>query len=578
MAVELPVRECDVLVIGSGVGGLSAAVTAGLNGLDVQVIEKETVFGGTTAFSGGVLWIPDNHLARQQGIEDSQAAARTYLQGEAGDSFRQEVVDAFLKNGPEMLRYFEEHTRFRCNLYQYPDYHPDAPGGVMRGRSVVPEAFDIRELGKSMPRLRKPLRTITFMGMMFSSSNNDLKHFFNATRSLKSFAYVVKRLSRHLLEVARYGRGITANGGNAVVARLACSALDLGIPIHTGVAAKDLIVENGAVRGVVVELNGERVNLYARRGVVLASGGFARDEQRLKKLYPHVRRGGIQLSPTPPGVDTGDGIAMAERIGARFDDSYANGAAWIPASKVQIGRQSYVFPHLVDRYKPGFIMINRHGVRFCNEADSYHDVGIAMIETCRDDSDTFAWQICDRQALRKYGMGFAKPAPIPVSVYLKSGYLLEGKTLSELAQKMGIPADALANTVRDYNADARQGKDPQFGRGESAYNRYLGDANHQPNPCVAPIEQGPFYAVKLYMGDLGTFHGLKTDGEARVLDNQGLPITGLYAAGNEMASMMGGSYPGAGITIGPAATFGYIAARSMAARGDTAQLPEREAS
>lgn len=282
MAVELPVRECDVLVIGSGIGGLSAAVTAGLNGLDVQVIEKEAVFGGTTAFSGGVLWIPDNHLARQQGIEDSQAAARTYLQGEAGDSFRPEVVDAFLKNGPEMLRFFEENTRFRCNLYQYPDYHPDAPGGVMRGRSVVPEAFDIRELGKSMPRLRKPLRTITFMGMMFSSSNNDLKHFFNATRSLKSFAYVVKRLSRHLLEVARYGRGITANGGNAVVARLACSAQDLGIPIHTGVVAKDLIVERGVVRGVVVELNGERVNLYARRGVVLASGGFARDEARLK--------------------------------------------------------------------------------------------------------------------------------------------------------------------------------------------------------------------------------------------------------------------------------------------------------
>ena len=217
-------------------------------------------------------------------------------------------------------------------------------------------------------------------------------------------------------------------------------------------------------------------------------------------------------------------------------------------------------------------------MRFCNEADSYHDVGIAMIETCRDDSDTFAWQICDRRALRKYGMGFAKPAPIPVSVYLKSGYLLEGKTLSELAQKMGVSADALADTVNHYNADARQGKDPQFGRGESAYNRYLGDANHQPNPCVAPIEQGPFYAVKLYMGDLGTFHGLKTDGEARVLDNQGLPIPGLYAAGNEMASMMGGSYPGAGITIGPAATFGYIAARSMAARGDTARLPEREAS
>lgn len=244
------------------------------------------MFGGTTAFSGGVLWIPDNHLARQQGIEDSQQAARTYLQSEAGESFRPDVVDAFLQNGPAMLRFFEDNTRFRCNLYQYPDYHPDAPGGVMRGRSVVPQAFDIRALGDAMSRLRKPLRTITFMGMMFSSSNNDLKHFFNATRSLTSFAYVVKRLSRHLLEVARYGRGITANGGNAVVARLACSALDLGIPIHTRVAAKDLIVEQGAVRGVIVEVNGERVKLYARRGVVLASGGFARDDERLKNSIP----------------------------------------------------------------------------------------------------------------------------------------------------------------------------------------------------------------------------------------------------------------------------------------------------
>ncbi|MEL0552387.1 MULTISPECIES: FAD-dependent oxidoreductase [Enterobacteriaceae] len=578
MAGELLVRECDVLVVGSGVGGLSAAVTAGLKGLDVQVIEKDRVFGGTTAFSGGVLWIPDNHLARQQGIEDSQEAARTYLQGEAGESYRPEMVEAFLRHGPQMLRFLEEKSRFRCNLYQYPDYHPDAPGGVMRGRSVVPEAFDIRALGPAMRRLRKPLRTITFMGMMFSSSNNDLKHFFNATRSLTSFIYVAKRLSRHLLELARYGRGVTANGGNAVVARLACSALDLGIPIHTGVAAKDLIVEQGVVRGVMVEHQGERIALYARRGVVLASGGFARDEPRLKKSYPHVRRGGSQLSPTPPGVDTGDGIAMAERIGARFDDSYRHGAAWIPASKVNIGRREYVFPHLVDRYKPGFIMVNRHGVRFCNEADSYHDVGIAMLETCREDTETFAWQICDRRALRQYGMGFAKPAPLPVSLYLKSGYLVAGKTLQQLAQKIGVPPAALENTVTTYNAAARQGKDPQFGRGESAYNRYLGDANHQPNPCVAPIEHGPFYAVKMFMGDLGTFHGLKTDANAQVLDNQGIAIPGLYAAGNEMASIMGGSYPGAGITLGPAATFGYIAACSLTALGETETMPQRAAS
>jgi succinate dehydrogenase/fumarate reductase flavoprotein subunit len=443
----------------------------------------------------------------------------------------------------------------------------------MRGRSLVPETFDARRLGPELKRLRKPLRTITFMGMQFSSSNNDLKHFFNATRSIVSFLYVVKRLTRHVTELIRYGRGIQITGGNAVVGRLAKSAFDLKIPIRTGVAAKELIVENGIVKGVVAEKGGKTIRITARRGVVLATGGFARDVKRLASLYPHVKRGGEEISPTPPGIDTGDGIRMAEAIGANFEDSYPNAAAWIPASKVPIGKESYVFPHLVDRYKPGFIIVNRGGKRFCNEADSYHDVGAAMIKTCENDKETVAWEICDHTAIRKYGMGFAKPAPVPVFVYVNSGYLVKGRTIRELAQKTGIDPDTLEETVQRFNIGAQRGRDLEFHRGESAYNRYLGDADHKPNPCVAPIKDGPFYAVKLYMGDLGTFDGLKTDEHARVLNTSGQPIPGLYAAGNEMASVMGGSYPGAGITIGPGATFGYVAAQHIARLDIDTTLP-----
>jgi len=555
---------CDILVVGTGVGGLSAAVTAGKLGLDVLVIEKDQVYGGTTAFSGGVLWIPGSRQAREEGIVDTKEAARTYLKEEAGNHYDEKRVNAFLDNGPRMLEFFEKNTEFKCVLYQYPDYHPDAPGGVMRGRSLVPETFDARRLGPELKRLRKPLRTITFMGMQFSSSNNDLKHFFNATRSLTSFLYVVKRLTRHVTELARYGRGVQITGGNAVIGRLAKSAFDMKIPIRTGVAARELIVENGAVTGVVAEENGQTIRITARRGVVLATGGFARDVERLEHLYPHVERGGEEISPTPPGADTGDGIRMAEAIGAKFEDSYPNAAAWIPASKVPIGKETYVFPHLVDRYKPGFIMVNRGGYRFCNEADSYHDVGEAMIKTCEKDTETVAWEICDHKAIRKYGMGFAKPAPVPLFVYVNSGYLIKGDTIRELAQKTGIDTAALEDTVRRFNVGAEKGEDPEFGRGTTSYNRYLGDPLHKPNPCVAPINDGPYYAVKLFMGDLGTFDGLKTDEHARVLDTAGQPIAGLYAAGNEMASIMGGSYPGAGITIGPGATFGYIAARHIA--------------
>lgn len=555
--------ECDVLVIGSGAGGLATAVTARKHGLDVLVVEKEPVFGGTTAFSGGVLWVPGNAhcpAARQ----DTRAAAREYLQRETGAFFDAAAVDAFLEIAPKAVEWFERETSVRFVPTLYPDYHPAVQGGVDVGRSILAAPFDIRGLGKDMARLRPPLATITFIGMMFNSSNADLKHFFRATKSLRSFLYVVRRLVVHLSELLRYGRGIQVTSGNALAARLAKSALDAGVPIWTSAPATQLIVGQGAVRGARVEHEGRMVEVRARRGVVLACGGFPHDAKRIAQAYPHLRRGGEHLSPTPAG-NTGDGIALAESAGARLDIRFPSASAWMPVSKVPYGNgKSGVFPHLLDRYKPGIIGVTRRGLRFCNESESYHDVGAAMIEACRGEAETAMWLVCDRATLAKYGLGFVKPAPMPIGRYLRNGYLVHGGTLAELARNCGIDAAALERTVHEYNLGAAHGEDRQFGRGSTSFNRYLADPENRPNPCVAPIGKGPYYAVKVVMGDLGTFEGLRTDVVGRVLSAQGRTIPGLYAVGNDRASLMGGNYPGAGITLGPNLAFGHLAGLHLA--------------
>lgn len=555
---------CDVLVIGSGAGGLSTAITARKNGLDVVVIEKEPFFGGTTAFSGGVLWVPGNHHAKEKGVQDTPEAARRYLQNETGNFFQPDAVDAFLENGPRMLEFFERETEVKFLGTEYPDYHPTVEGGVAVGRSVVAAPYDARNLGAEIARLRPPLRTITFIGMMFNSANNELKHFFKATKSLASAIYVARRLGNHMKDLALYRRGIQTTSGNALVARLARSAFDLGIPIRTGTAARGLWVEDGAVKGAVVEGPDGKTRIAARRGVVLACGGFPHEADRIARLYPHVARGGEHLSPTPPG-NTGDGIAMAEAVGAQFEARYPHASAWMLVSKVPLGAgRTGVFPHLVDRYKPGVIAVDRHGRRFTNEAESYHDVGAAMIRTCEGEDETAAWLVCDHPTIRKYGLGFAKPAPVPVQLYVRSGYLVKGNTLADLARAAGIDSEGLERTVSAFNRGAERGEDPEFGRGSTAFNRYLGDPDHKPNPNVGPIRQGPFYAVKLVMGDLGTFDGLVTDTVGRVLGRDAAPIPGLYAVGNDRASIMGGNYPGGGITLGPMMTFGYITGRHLA--------------
>lgn len=552
-------RDCDVLVIGSGAGGLATAITAKKHGLSVLVIEKEPVFGGTTAFSGGVLWVPGNRHGKEANPGDTRAAARAYLQAETGNFFQPEAIDAFLQAGPQMLDWFERETAVRFVPTLYPDYHPTVEGGVDVGRSVLAAPFDTSALGPELKRLRPPLATITFMGMMFNSSNADIKHFFNATKSLTSFAYVTKRLAAHALEVLRHGRGVQVTSGNALAARLAKSCFDLHIPILTETPALRLTLEDGRVTGA--EVPGGRI--AARKGVVLACGGYAQDLARRAGVYAHLKAGGDHFSPVPQG-NTGDGIRLGEEVGGAFDAEFAQPAAWMPVSRVP-GKG--VFPHLLDRYKPGMIAVGANGRRFTNESESYHDVGAAMVAQMRAGGDASCWLICDRRTIRKYGLGHAKPAPMPLWMWTRTGYLKKGRSLADLARACGIDAKGLEATVAAYNRGAVQGRDDAFHRGETSFNRYLADPDNKPNPCVAPVAQGPFYAVKLEMGDLGTFDGLKTTVEGQVQTRSGAAIPGLYAVGNDRASIMGGNYPGAGITLGPAMVFGWITGRHLAGIG-----------
>lgn len=557
--------ECDVLVIGAGAGGLSTAITAKKNGLNVIIIEKDPTFGGTMAFSGGVLWIPGNHHGRKQNPDDTRQAAMTYIRNEAGAYFDDAAANSFLDHGPAMVDFFERETSVEFIPTLYPDYHPNVGGGVDIGRSILAKPYDIRQLGKHMPRLRSPLKTITFIGMMFNSSNADLKHFFNVTKSFTSFMYVAKRLMHHVKELILYRRGINVTSGNALAARLAKSALDLGIPIYTSTPVNRLITADGSITGATVNGAEGEFSIHAKKGVVLACGGFSHDKQRVAKIFPHVRSGGQHVSPVPEG-NTGDGIALAEKAGAALQN-FDQAGAWMPVSIVPYGNgKTGAFPHLLDRYKPGIIGVTRHGKRFVNESESYHDVGVGMINACKGENETAAWLLCDHNTISKYGLGYAKPAPMPLGGLISSGYLFKGKTLRELAEKAGINAANLEHTIREYNADAVKGIDTQYGRGTTSFNRYLADPEHQPNPCIAPIEKGPFYAVKIHMGDLGTFDGLRTTPEGQVLNQDGQVIQGLWAVGNDRASVMGGNYPGAGITLGPIMTSGFVTGYCIAGK------------
>ena len=556
--------QVDVLVIGSGAAGLAAAITAASRGLRVLVAENAPQLGGTTAYSGGWLWVPHNHAVRADGFEEPEDAPRLYLRAVLGNQYDDRKIDAYLRAAPRMAAFFASQTAVKfLPGSSVPDFHGHLPGAVKGGRSMVAAPYDGRELGPLLPRLRQPLPETTLCGMGIAAGA-DLYHFLHATRTFASFQHVARRFGRHLAQRLRHGRGMQLVNGNALAARLLRTAADLDIGLYENLEAKRLIIEQGRVAGALFNAPHGPCAIRARRAVILATGGFPHDALRQQTLFAHVRAGTAHASAAPV-ENNGAGLRLGEQAGGQVRADLVDAAAWAPVSLPPrrdggVGR----YPHLIDRAKPGLIAVTADGRRFVNEAGPYHDFMRALFAATPTGRSVAAWLICDSRFLHRYGLGAVKPFPVPKGFYLRHGYLKRGKSLAALAAACGIDAAALADSVASHNADAASGEDRAFGRGGTPFQRAGGDARISPNPCLAPIATPPFYAVKIVPGSLGTFAGLNTDEHARVLDAAGQPVPGLFAVGNDMASIMGGHYPSGGITLGPAMTFGWLAAHFIA--------------
>ena len=547
-------EDHDVIVIGAGAGGMTAACVAAAEGLATLLIEKANRVGGTTSVSGGMVWVPANAKMRAAGITDSLEQARLYLSHTVpGDSHR-ELREVFLTRAPEAIEYLEAHTALALKpVTFYPDYYPDLPGATLGGRVLEPVPFNGRELGRHFDLLRPPLPEFTmFGGMMVDRA--DIPHFRKAWRSLPSALRVARVVARHARDRLSFERGAHLVLGNALAARLLKSAVTLDVKLRTSTQVAALAMEGRRVAGVTLA---DGTHLRARRGVVLAAGGFSNDAELRARYLP------AETGPSSAAclTNSGDGLRFGLAAGGRMVEENTNNAYWAPVSRFRrADGTSAVYPHTVtDRGKPGFIAVDRRGQRFTNEAVSYHEFVQAMFRA----HAIPAFLICDRAGMWKYGLGAVKPFTPSLGAYTASGYLTRGASIRALAGALGIDPAALEATVLRYNEDARAGVDRAFRKGGNPYGKYLGDAEHTPNPCMAPIERGPFYAVALYPGDLGTAAGLSTNMHAQVLDAAGAPIAGLYACGNDMNTIMNGGYPGPGITLGPALTFGYIAGRHL---------------
>jgi glycine/D-amino acid oxidase-like deaminating enzyme len=555
--------EFDVIVLGAGAGGLAAACVAAAEGLETLLVEKSEFVGGTTAISGGMIWVPANTKMRAAGIEDSVALAREYLDQVAPLRRDGAAREAFLARGPEALDTLEARTELRLQpVTNYPDYYPNAPGATLGGRVLEPVEFDGLRLGRSFALLRPPLPEFTlFGGMMIARP--DLPHFRNLTRSPRSALRVARLMAEYAGQRLFASRGTRLVLGNALVARLFKSALDLGVALRLGARATGLVVEDGRVGGVELEAAGDAPRrLRARGGVVLATGGFSHDPALRAELLPPT----VSAASPVCATNTGDGLRAGLAAGGVLGMDNDHNAFWAPVSRFRRTDETEgVFPHTVaDRGKPGIIALGTSGARFTSEAVSYHEFVLAMFRGDARGAAVPAYLICDRRSLWRYGLGAVKPFGVGREAHIASGYLVEATTLADLARRLEIDAPTLEETVATYNADARRGVDSAFGLGSDAYQRFLGDRDHAPNPCMQPIEQPPYYALRLYPSDLGTIAGLLTDGDARVLDRDGRPIEGLYACGNDMNSIMDGAYPGPGITLGPALVFGTLAAQAIA--------------
>ena len=465
MPAELPAIDCDVLIVGSGAAGLSAAVTAAWHGLKVIVVEKDSVFGGATAWSGGWAWVPCNPLARRAGIIEDVEQPRTYLRHELGEHFDPAMIDAFLEAGPNMVAFFEQYTALQfADGNAIADIHGDTPGAGTGGRSVIAAPYNGRKVGRLLKRLRTTMRETSFMGMPIMAGA-DLSAFLNLTRSLKAAWHVMRRFSRHLFDLATHGRALQLVNGVALVARLAKSAEDLGVLLWESAPVTELLRDENRICGAVINSSKGPIRIHAREAVVLAAGGFANDIERRKALFPRTPTGHEHWA-LPPLAVNGDGLRLGESVGARVNTDVASPVAWAPVSQVPHSDGSIGhFPHIIERGKPGIIGVLSNGQRFVNEANGYFDYVSAMVNAAPPGEDVASWLICTHAFQRRYGLGMSRPFPVPLSEFIRSGYLKTGNTVEELANACGVDSNGLRQTLDDYNRHAHNGEDPQFGRG-----------------------------------------------------------------------------------------------------------------
>ncbi|WP_063018548.1 3-oxosteroid 1-dehydrogenase [Nocardia niwae] len=558
--------EFDVVVVGSGAAGMTAALTAAYRGLSVTVIEKSRSFGGSTARSGGGIWIPNNPVLQREGVPDSPELARTYLKAVVGDRVPEAKQRAFLDRGPEMMRYLGARSEYWEFVYDrgYSDYHPEFPGGLAQGRSIEPAPLDGRLLGGDLHKINQPTMSGP-KGIAFTVSD-----FHDLNMIARTWAGKRTAIKVGMQAVGNKLRGrLPLSLGKALAARLWLSLRDAGVPVWLNTPLTELITEADAVVGVRAEHDGTPVVIKARRGVVLAAGGF---EHNLPMREQYMS--GPQSTEWTVGAteNVGEGIVAGQKAGGAVD--LMGDAWWGPSVRNPDGPPFFC---LAERSQPGGIMVNHAGERFVNESAPYVNVVHKMYEQeAAGVGHIPAYFIMDQRFRDRYlFLGNFPKRPLPQK-YLDAGIIKQAETLADLAGQIGVPPAALSATVERFNRFALAGRDEDFRRGDSAYDRYYGDPTVRPNPCLAPLEQGPFYAVEMVPGDLGTKGGLVTDEHARVLDSDDRPIPGLYAAGNNSASVMGNDYAGAGATIGPAMVFGYIAAGHIAdSRPGTAVEGER---
>lgn len=539
----------DVIIIGSGVSGLTAAITAASLGLTPMVIESAEVWGGTSAMSAGGVWIPANDLMIADGVTDSVDEALEYLQnvlGDTGPESSPERRRAYAVNAPRMTRLLSQHGFKWRRATRWPDYHSDL-GGAKVGRMLEGELFNLRRLGAAADTMRRP-ETIPPIPLQ----SGDIAALVVGFRTLRGLRVGAQTAGRAVMGLMANQRLVGM--GQSLIGQLGLISQRLDVSIHRNTALRELIEENGRVVGVVVETGGRLKRIFARHGVILAGGGFARNEE-MRRQYQPV---GADWSAAPP-FDTGDSIIAGMKIGAAIANM--EGAWWIPVMLSPSGRRDFV---VWERSHPGSIIVDQSGKRFANESESYSDFGRNMVSRDQTVGAVPSWLIIDSRHRRRYMFGGMPGGYTPRS-WIKEGYLIKERSLDDLARRCGLPADELRNTVERFNRFAHNGFDEDFGRGSTEYDNYYGDPSNKPNPNLGPLDRPPYYAVQLWPGDVGTSGGLLSDEHARVLNQDGDVIENLYVAGNSSASVMGIRYPGPGITLGAGATYGYIAAQHLGA-------------